>query len=130
MPSALITGSNRGLGLEFTRQYLADDWEVYAACRDPKSTTELRCLADVSSRKLQVLYIDVTDLGSVRTAAKELHGKPIDLLLNNAGIGGPRGQIIGSIDYGTWARVLDVNTLGPMRVSEAFVDNVARSSVS
>jgi NAD(P)-dependent dehydrogenase (short-subunit alcohol dehydrogenase family) len=71
--------------------------------------------------------MDVSDLAKVRAAAKELKGKPIDLLLNNAGIGGPRGQTIGNIDYETWARVLDVNTLGPMRVSEAFVDNVARS---
>jgi NAD(P)-dependent dehydrogenase (short-subunit alcohol dehydrogenase family) len=51
----------------------------------------------------------------------------IDLLLNNAGIIGPRGQTIGNIDYEAWAKVLDVNTMGPMRVSEAFVDHVARS---
>jgi NAD(P)-dependent dehydrogenase (short-subunit alcohol dehydrogenase family) len=55
------------------------------------------------------------------------HRQAIDLLLNNAGIGGPRGQTIGNIGYKAWARVLDVNTVGPMRVSEAFVDNVARS---
>jgi NAD(P)-dependent dehydrogenase (short-subunit alcohol dehydrogenase family) len=60
-------------------------------------------------------------------AALELQGKPIDLLLNNAGVMGTRGQIIGNIDYDAWAKVLDANTLGPMRVSEAFVDNVARS---
>jgi NAD(P)-dependent dehydrogenase (short-subunit alcohol dehydrogenase family) len=54
-------------------------------------------------------------------------GKPIDFLLNNAGVGGPRGQAIGNTDYETWTRVLDINALGPMRVAEAFVDNVARS---
>jgi NAD(P)-dependent dehydrogenase (short-subunit alcohol dehydrogenase family) len=127
MPSTLITGANRGIGLEFARQYLADNWQVYASYRDPSSASELRRMADGSGGKLQVLSMDVGDLASVKAAALELQGKPIDLLLNNAGIGGPRGQTIGNIDYETWARVLEVNTLGPMRVAEAFVDNVARS---
>ena len=74
-----------------------------------------------------MLRLDVTDVASVRAAAVELQGEPIDLLLNNAGIGGPWGQTIGNIDYETWARVLDVNTLGPMRVAEVFVDNVEHS---
>ena len=64
---------------------------------------------------------------SVKTAAAELDGQAIDLLLNNAGVGGARGQTIGNIDYEAWAKVLDVNTMGPLRVSEAFVEHVARS---
>jgi NAD(P)-dependent dehydrogenase (short-subunit alcohol dehydrogenase family) len=64
---------------------------------------------------------------SVQAAAAKLDGQAIDLLLNNAGIGGPRGQSVGNIDYEAWAKVLDVNTMGPLRVSEAFVDNVAQS---
>src|SRR4029453_17669941 len=68
-----------------------------------------------------------TDPASVQAAAAELKGQTIDLLLNNAGIGGPRDQTIGNIDYEAWAKVLDVNSMGPMRVSEAFVDHVARS---
>jgi NAD(P)-dependent dehydrogenase (short-subunit alcohol dehydrogenase family) len=127
MPSTLITGANRGLGLEFARQYLADGWQVYAACRDPDSASELRRLADDSDDKLQILALDVTNPVSVQAAAAKLDGQAIDLLLNNAGIGGPRGQTIGHIDYEAWMKVLDVNTMGPMRVSEAFVDHVARS---
>jgi len=127
MPSALITGANRGLGFEFARQYSADGWEVYAACRDPESASELRRLADTSGHKLQILALDVTDPYSVKTAAAELDGQVIDLLLNNAGVGGARGQTIGNIDYAAWAKVLDANTMGPMRISEAFVDHVARS---
>ena len=127
MPSTLITGANRGLGLEFARQYLADGWHVYAACRDPDSASELRRMADASGHKLQILALDVTDPASVKTAAAELDGKATDLLLNNAGVMGDRGQTIGNIDYEAWAKVLEANTMGPMRVSEAFVDHVARS---
>jgi NAD(P)-dependent dehydrogenase (short-subunit alcohol dehydrogenase family) len=127
MPSALITGANRGLGFEFARQYLADGWQVYAACRDPNSASELRRLTDASGHKVRILTLDVTDPASVKAAATELEGQAIDLLLNNAGVGGVRGQTIGNIDYEAWAKVLNANTMGPMRVSEAFVDNVARS---
>src|SRR5262245_23929365 len=122
MPTTLITGANRGLGLEFARQYVADGWQVYAACRNPKSASELHHLADASGHTLQILALDVTNSASVKAAAAELDGQPIDLLLNNAGIGGARGQTIGNIDYEAWAKVLDVNTMGPIRVSEAFVD--------
>jgi NAD(P)-dependent dehydrogenase (short-subunit alcohol dehydrogenase family) len=127
MPSTLITGANRGLGFEFARQYLADGWQVYAACRNPQSASELRRLADASDDKLQILALDVIDSVSVQAAAAKLDGQAIDLLLNNAGIGGPRGQSVGNIDYEAWAKVLDVNTMGPLRVSEAFVDHVAQS---
>jgi NAD(P)-dependent dehydrogenase (short-subunit alcohol dehydrogenase family) len=127
MPSAFITGANRGLGLEFARQYLVDGWQVYATCRDPESASELRRLADTNGRKLRTLPLDVTDLASVKVTAKKLEGEAIDLVLNNAGVGGARGQTVGNIDYDGWAKVLDVNTMGPMRVSEAFVDHVARS---
>jgi NAD(P)-dependent dehydrogenase (short-subunit alcohol dehydrogenase family) len=105
MPSALITGANRGLGLEFARQYLAEGWQVYVTCRDPDSAFELQRLADASDDKLQILALDVTDPASVKSAAAELDGQAIDLLLNNAGIGGPRGQTIGNIDYEAWMKV-------------------------
>jgi NAD(P)-dependent dehydrogenase (short-subunit alcohol dehydrogenase family) len=127
MPSTLITGANRGLGLEFARQYLADGWQVYAACRDPETASELHRFADENHDTLRILAMDVTDPASIAAAATELAGQAIDLLLNNAGIIGPRGQTIGNIDYDAWKEVLDINTLGPMRVSEAFVEHAARS---
>jgi NAD(P)-dependent dehydrogenase (short-subunit alcohol dehydrogenase family) len=111
MPSTLITGANRGIGLEFVRQYLANGWQVYAACRDPGSASELHQLADTGNHKLRILALDVTDPFSIKAAAAELDGQAIDLLLNNAGVMGARGQTIGNIDYDAWAKVLDATTL-------------------
>lgn len=127
MSSALITGANRGLGLEFARQYLADGWQIHATCRDPAAAPELGRLAEDSKGKLRILAMDVTDPPSINAAAAKIDGEAIDLLLNNAGIIGPRGQTTGNIDYDAWAEVLAVNTLGPMRVCETFVEHVARS---
>jgi NAD(P)-dependent dehydrogenase (short-subunit alcohol dehydrogenase family) len=126
MPSVLVTGANRGLGLEFARQYAADEWHVFAACRAPEAAKELQQIASKSGGRVRVLKLDVTDTASVRSAAAELKDEPIDLLLNNAGVGSPRNQQLGSLDYAAWARVLDANTLGPMRVVEAFLGNVAK----
>lgn len=126
MPTVLITGANRGLGLEFTRQYAADEWQVFAACREPDAANELQQLAARSGGRIRVLKLDVTDTASVRAAAAGLKDEPVDLLLNNAGVGSPRNQQLGSLDYAAWARVLDANTLGPMRVVEAFLGHVAK----
>jgi len=133
MPTALITGANRGLGFEFTRQYLGDGWTVIATCRNPGESESLADLGHKHST-LQVVEIDVADGGSVDRAADALKDTVIDVLVNNAGIFGPDEgrnndwrQDFGHMDYASWADVFLVNTMGPMRVCEAFVDNVAAS---
>ncbi len=125
-PVVLVTGANRGLGLEFARQYAADGWKVHAACRAPADASGLQKLAAASDGCIELLAIDVTDSGSVRAAAAKLADVPIDLLVNNAGVGAPKGQKLGSLDYAAWQCVLDANTLGPMRVAEAFLGNVEK----
>ena len=99
MPSVLITSANRGLGFEFARQFAAERWRVFAACRKPDAATELQQLARSSDGRVRPLPIDVTDLASVEAAAAALTGDPIDLLLNSAGIVGAPDQKIGNVDY-------------------------------
>ena len=125
MPSILITGANRGLGFEFARQYASDGWQVFAACRSPQLATSLTDLA--RSTSITILQMDVTDTVSVQRSATHIGTTAIDILLNNAGIIGAAHQTIGHMDYDSWAEVLNVNTMGPFRVTEAFVDHVARS---
>jgi len=127
MATILITGANRGLGLEFARQYLAEGDAVIAATRNPGAAHRLRQLERDSKGRLSVVEADVADSASVRRAAANVPASAIDILINCAGVMGGDGQTIGSIDYHEWMRVLDVNVLGPMRMCEAFLDRVAQS---
>jgi len=127
MATILITGANRGLGLEFTRQYLAEGWTVLAACRNPGTARALQDLEVKSNGALTVVEIDVTDGASVKRAAGRLHGRAVDVLVNGAGVYGAGGQRLGALDYEDWRQVLEVNLLGPARVCEAFLDCVERS---
>ena len=127
MPSVLITSANRGIGLEFAAQYLSAGWRVHAACRHPQAATELVDLAKRRADLITVFAMDVTRPESVTSAAAGLRGQAIDLLINSAGVLGASDQRTGHIDYESWAQVLDVNTLGPMRVTEAFTEHLARS---
>jgi NAD(P)-dependent dehydrogenase (short-subunit alcohol dehydrogenase family) len=127
MATILITGASRGLGLEFTRQYLAEGWTVIAACRNPGAARGLQDLEAKSNGALTVVELEVTDGASVKRAAGRLQGRAIDVLVNGAGIYGGGGQKLGSLDYEDWRQVLEVNLLGPARVCEAFLDGVERS---
>jgi NAD(P)-dependent dehydrogenase (short-subunit alcohol dehydrogenase family) len=126
MPSVLITSASRGLGFEFARQYANDSWKVFAACRDPQASDGLQGLK--KSGEIRTLQMDVTSSESVNRAAAEIKDEAIDVLINSAGIIGAPNQTVGKVDYDSWAKVLNVNTMGPLRVIEAFTEHVARSS--
>jgi len=126
-PTILITGSNRGLGLEFARQYAGSGWNVIATCRHPAQAAELQQLAN-SSPRIHIEKLDVTRDHEVEAIARKYAGQPIDVLLNNAGIyGNLESQTLGSFDYEELKRVLDVNAIGSLRVSIAFLDHVMAS---
>jgi len=121
--NVLITGAGRGIGLEFARQYAETGWHVHATCREPKIASELLTLhGDVTVHKL-----DVTHPKQIGHLVRELEGVPIDLLINNAGVIGPRDHSFGNLDYEAWDEVLRINTLAPIRIAEAFIDNILAS---
>src|SRR5579871_69987 len=126
MTSIMITSANRGLGLEFVRQYAADGWRVFAACRNPEVAADLSELARQGS--VTIFPMDVTNPHSIKRAAAALGNETIDVLVNSAGIFGKESQKAGKVEYPAGKEVLDVNTLGPLRVTEAFTNHVARSA--
>ncbi len=126
MTTVLVTGANRGIGLEFVRQYVGDGGRVLACARLPNDAKELLDLAANANGRLAVHELDVGSAESVANLAKELALQPIDILINNAGIYGGTHQQVGDIDYDAWIRTLNVNALGPVRVTEALRPNLIR----
>ena len=127
MAAVLVTSASRGIGLEFVRQYAEDGWQVFAACRDPGSAARLDPVSKSAKGNVQILRMDVTDAEGIRAAARQVGEQPIDVLINSAGIMGGGGQRLGDMDYESWKEVLDINTLGPIRVTEAFFEHLRRS---
>ena len=129
-PTTLITGANRGIGLEFTRQYLEMGWNVIATARKPGKADQLIDLKEKYPDHLTIQQLDVTDHERIDELALELKDQPIDLLLNNAGIsGGSSNQIFGNMDYDVYESVLSVNTIGPLKMAEAFYPHVKNSEL-
>ena len=121
MATVLVTGASRGLGLEFARQYADEGWTVIACCRKPAQAKELKKL----SGSIEVEALDVSDEAQVAALAKRLKGRTIDLLINNAGVYGPRS----GTDTAAWLDVFRVNSIAPLHLAHALADNVARSEL-
>jgi NAD(P)-dependent dehydrogenase (short-subunit alcohol dehydrogenase family) len=124
MATILITGANRGIGLEFVRQYAADGDTVHACCRDPGAAADLRAVEG----HVNVHALDVADQVSVDRLAATLKDIPIDLLINNAGVyGGHDDQDLGRMNYDGWADVLAINTMAPLRMIQAFLPGLKKA---
>jgi NAD(P)-dependent dehydrogenase (short-subunit alcohol dehydrogenase family) len=127
MPNTiLITGSNRGIGLELVRQYADTGWRVIACCRQPEHANALRTLADTTDQ-ISIYPLDVSDSQQIKSLATTLQGVPIDLLFNNAGVYGQGDGSFGNTDESQWLNCLRINTIAPMKMMEGFIDHVAAS---
>jgi NAD(P)-dependent dehydrogenase (short-subunit alcohol dehydrogenase family) len=125
--TVLITGANRGIGLEFAKRYAARGWRVIATCRDPDAAAALKELTG-RSPNVTIERLDVVDHRGIDALAAKYSGQPIDVLLNNAGIGGGGdNQTFGKLRYDVYAGVLKVNAEGPIKMCEAFLKNVEAS---
>jgi NAD(P)-dependent dehydrogenase (short-subunit alcohol dehydrogenase family) len=116
MPTVLITGANRGIGLEFARRYAEAGWEVIGTARDPGSAHELREVARVER-------LNVTDLERVANFGEMLAGRPIELLIANAGTYGPR-RIETAADGEGWLETLSVMAVSPVLLAYALLPNL------
>ena len=130
MNTVLITGANRGIGLEFARQYAADGWQVVACCRQPQQAEALNRLADQYKDRFSIHRLDVRELAEIDQLSHKLQDLSIDILINNAGVY-PHAQNgeFGRISYDDWMEAFRVNTFAPLKMVEALVEQIACSQL-
>lgn len=130
METVLITGTNRGIGLEFVRQYAVDGWRVIACTRNPSTAGELNQLASKFPNNIQIHALDVTDYAQIEKLSYELSGETIDLLINNAGVYPvARSTSFHQIDYDGWRHAFEVNTMAPLKMADAFCHQIVKSNI-
>jgi len=125
MTTVMITGTNRGIGLELAREYAADGARVFSCCRKPQSADKLQRIAAGSGGRVTIHQLDVTDPADIAALEQKLGSTPIDILINSAGISDGRET---GVDYDVWEKVFRVNSIAPYRVSTAFRANLAAST--
>lgn len=125
MPTVFITGANRGIGLQFARQYSAEGWRVIATCRDVVAADDLRRLEG----DVEIFPLDVTDRAAVENLAGQLSGATIDVLLNNAGVLLDYHAQLGSVDYEALEASFAINAMAPLHICGCFTNHVAASEM-
>lgn len=125
MKTVLITGANRGLGLEFAKQYSAAGYQVYATTRTPLADDGLKALSD-KHKNVNVLSFEATDEKQIAGLKTMLSGHAIDILIANAGYYGPKDErnALGQVDTAEWLKTFNINVLAPLKLVEALVDNI------
>ncbi len=123
----LITGANRGIGLEMVKHSMEQGWRVFACCRNPHNAESLFNVAKLSNGQVSVHIADMLELSTIQALAYELRNEPVDILINNAGIYGSDNNKFGSVDSGSWLQAFQVNTIAPLKMVEAFAENLTMS---
>jgi NAD(P)-dependent dehydrogenase (short-subunit alcohol dehydrogenase family) len=127
LPTILITGASRGVGLALAECYAARGWSVLATCRVPDQAADLAALAGKFDN-ITVDELDVANDDAIRGLARRYSDRSIDILMNNAGmLGDPEAQSIESMDSALFAQVLHTNTLAPLLIAKSFLEHVTRS---
>jgi NAD(P)-dependent dehydrogenase (short-subunit alcohol dehydrogenase family) len=121
MPTVLITGAGRGIGLELARVYAAEGYDVIATVRDIKKSKLVLPFTEI-------IEVEVTDEASVLNLQHTMQNRSLDVLINNAGIIGPENQSLLKMDFGGFMKTLEVNTVAPLRIVQALLTALQRSS--
>jgi NAD(P)-dependent dehydrogenase (short-subunit alcohol dehydrogenase family) len=124
MSTVLITGTNRGIGLEFTKQYAEAGWQVLACCRAPESANTLKTLA-AKHTNIQTFALDVANFDQIDALAQQLSDVAIDVLINNAGVY-PSGGL-STVEVEQWLNGFKVNSIAPLKMATAFTSHIAKS---
>jgi len=123
----VITGANRGIGLELSRVFAKNGWQVIACCRNPDQALALEAIRAAAEARVRIHRLDVTEDDQIEKLRRELSDTVVDILLNNAGIQGPEHQDFGILDEMGWLDTFRVNTIAPYKMAVALVDRVALS---
>jgi len=126
METVVVTGANRGIGLELGKRYLESGHRVIAGCRNPAAAAELKALT--TSGDLTTLSLDVLSHHSMERFAADIGSLGVDILINNAGVMGGDRQSVDDIDYQAWLETFQVNTLAPMKVATLLKRNLMQSA--
>lgn len=124
MAVVLITGANRGIGLALVKAYASRRDKVFAAIRATSDRYDLDAFVKTAPKWVEVIEMDVSDAAEIGRIRRRLEAEPIDVLINNAGIGGPEHQSATDMDFDGLVETLNVNTIAPLRVANAFLPNV------
>jgi len=124
MPTVLITGAGRGLGLEFARQYAVEGWKVVATVRDPAKGASLATLGNA----IEIHQLELKDRAAILRFATGLKGRPIDVLINNAGVYGGRGRSLDGLEWTEWIATMTTNAFAPYTLTVALTENLAAGS--
>ncbi len=120
----LITGANRGIGLEMVKYAAQQGWRVFACCRNPHNADSLFNIAKLSNGQVSVHIADMLELSTLQALSYELRNDPIDILINNAGIYGSDKNIFGSVDVDSWLQAFQINSIAPLKLIEAFSEQL------